>query len=779
VKPGLGSACLGVCACVAALTLGAAPLWAQSAPFQSASGQPVATAPAAQAPADEADKAGTVPVPTPPPNAQLPQVEPVIGNDEFNAAIPPLKPDDDPELNKPLESIEQFEARTASEQAAAKSGETKGAAAGAPANPAPAPQSPAPAAASSVQGAPEHVGEAPIRDVELAKPLPPLDQFQVEPIQLGPAEKDQAKAPKIHYATRVNGLAPLAGQTEEDLSREFRGLSALRKGHGSADNVAMLSARLNEDGKLLKQILASQGWYSAIVETRIDQPAANVPDAQLTAVLDVTPGRRYSFSQIIINHDTTIPSDLIERNFAIKVGEPIIADRVQGAEAQISVALPANGYAFAKVGQRDILLDPDTGLGVLTLPVDVGPRGVFGSIQTRGKLAFDAHHVGVLARFRPGELYDSRKVDDLRKALVATGLFATVGVTPEHSGESTPDGSEYVDLMVDQKAGKPRTLSASTGYATGQGYSITGTWTHRNMWPPEGALILNATLGTDAQGFGATFRRSNAHKRDRTFEIVANALHANYDSYKAYTGALTVKLSRDSTPLWQKRFTWAVGGQLIATREQTYDFDVGSKQYHNYFIAGLIGQAGLDHSDSLLNPSRGWRLTALVLPTASFGKGSFTPYAKMQLDASGYYPIGQSVVLAGRLRFGTIQGAALDDLAPSQRFYAGGGGSVRGYAYQKLGPLDPNGDPIGGRSVNEGAAEVRYRFGNYGVVAFFDAGQAYTSTMPQFDHLRYGVGIGGRFYTNFGPLRLDIATPLDRRPNESKIAVYVSIGQAF
>jgi translocation and assembly module TamA len=120
-----------------------------------------------------------------------------------------------------------------------------------------------------------------------------------------------------------------------------------------------------------------------------------------------------------------------------------------------------------------------------------------------------------------------------------------------------------------------------------------------------------------------------------------------------------------------------------------------------------------------------------------------------------------------------------DQIAPSRRFYAGGGGSVRGYAYQKLGPLDPEGDPVGGRSLNEGSAEVRYRFGNFGVVGFVDAGQAYESTMPKFSDLRIGAGIGARYYTNFGPLRVDLATPINRRPGEGRFNVYVSIGQAF
>ena len=204
----------------------------------------------------------------------------------------------------------------------------------------------------------------------------------------------------------------------------------------------------------------------------------------------------------------------------------------------------------------------------------------------------------------------------------------------------------------------------------------------------------------------------------------------------------------------------------------------GKRQRRTFYIAALSGQLGFDTSDDLLNPTKGFRLTALVQPEGSL-EGGCTPYVRARIDGSAYYSVSKDLVLAGRVRLGTIQGAARDDIAPSRRFYAGGGGSVRGYGYQELGPLDPEGKPRGGRSVNEAAAEVRYRFGNFGIVGFVDVGQAYESTMPKFSDLRFGAGIGGRFYTNFGPMRLDIATPINRRPGEPRISVYVSIGQAF
>ena len=136
-------------------------------------------------------------------------------------------------------------------------------------------------------------------------------------------------------------------------------------------------------------------------------------------------------------------------------------------------------------------------------------------------------------------------------------------------------------------------------------------------------------------------------------------------------------------------------------------------------------------------------------------------------------------MIAGRARFGSIYGIERSNLAPSRRLYAGGGGSVRGFGYQELGPKDAENNPIGGRSLTEFALEGRYRFGNYGAVAFIDAGQVYQSQTPRLSDLRYGIGVGGRLYTNFGPLRVDVATPIDRQPGESRISLYISIGQAF
>lgn len=611
----------------------------------------------------------------------------------------------------------------------------------------------------------------PPTDAALAQPLPSLDSVTVPAEVAADASAAEEKAPQVRYTFKVEGF----GKT--GLEDDFRAASALADGKGHADTAAMVQARAEEDKALAVRLLYSEGYYDATALASFDQPAdATGP---LTAILSVTTGKQYRLGAIVIQAGPTVPPGLIRDSLPLKTGAPIVAADIEGGEANIALKLPENGYAFAKVGERDILLDPATATGDYTLPVETGPRGRFRTITTSGdKQAFDANHIKVISRFREGELYDSRKVDDLRKALVATGLFSSIGVKPVQTGEIAAEGTEYVDLNVEQEAGPPRTLAGELGYGTGQGFRAEGTWTHRNVFPPEGAIIGGIIAGTQEQGISGTFRRANAGKRDRTFQTAAAINHQNYNAYEAFTLGLSATISRASTPIFQKRWTYSYGVEILASNETTLNETTGDTKRLTYFIGALPVQLGYDRSDDLLNPTSGYRANLRVSPEASL-QGNVSPYVRATFDLSGYYPVGDSIVLAARTRVGTISGVARDDVAPSRRIYAGGGGSVRGFGYQELGPKDANDDPIGGRSVNEFAVEGRYRFGNYGVVAFVDAGQVYESAIPKFSDMRYGVGIGGRFYTNFGPFRADIAMPINRQPGESKFALYIGIGQAF
>ncbi len=685
----------------------------------------------------------------PPQAAATPAGEAIIPDDEFDKAIPPIDADPD----APMGSVADWEAQ----------------------------------AAAADQALPE----PPALDPEIDRPLTPLQSFDVEPFDESRyTEADDSRQSEVRYSYRIEGLESLSQSGEDGISpihgegvrALFRSLSALEEGKGKAANGAMINARLQADQMLLTDILTGQGYFDATVLGSLDLPEqgdAQAPQDGIVVRLDAAPGPRYRLGAIRFDAPPVTPPDLIVKSFVPKTGEPIVADRILSAEANIAVRLPEKAYPFAVVGDRDILLDAESRTGDYTLPITPGPRSSFGDIVIAGpRPVFDAGHIATIARFSKGELYDSRKVDDLRKALVATGLFSVVSISPQQSGMASGEDSQYATLVVNQEAGPKRTLAGQAGYATGQGIKLEGSWTHRNLFPPEGALIGSAIAGTQEQGLGVTFRRSNAGRRDRSVEFGASINHTDTEAYEAYTGRLAGRVSYNGTPIWQKRLTYSYGFELLGTNEQDYDFDAGEKRRRTFSVLALPGQVTFDTSNSLLDPTRGFRLTAKLSPEASLGSGA-QGYARLLFESTGYYGVSDGIVLAGRARVGMIQGARREQIAPSRRYYAGGGGSVRGFGYQELGPKDPDNNPIGGRSLVEAAAEVRYRFGDYGVVGFIDGGQVYTSSLPHFTDWRFGVGLGGRFYTNFGPMRLDVATPIGRKPGESRISIYISIGQAF
>ena len=694
------------------------------------------------------------------PAASDPQANaPIVPDAEFDAALPPLSGD----INAPLEPMP---------------------------TPAPTPSTPADASQANAQSAaqqpitPGELPPPPAPDPVLAQPLEPLSAFNSEPLRTV-ADTEDENAPDIKYASEIRGLDPLG------LSDEFKSLSALEDGKGKADNATQVTARAKEDEQLALRLMKSLGYYDGSALSTVETVSGS--PASLRAIVTASPGQQYKLGTITVNTQATTPPELVRRELPLKVGDPIEAARVQGAEANVSLRLPQQGYPFVKVGERDVLLDEQTGQGDYTLPVDTGPRSSFGVLRTEGDPVFDLDHLNVFPRFDRGQLYDNRLTDDMREALVATGVFNGVGVEPVRTGVIAADGTEQVDLLVKQTKGPYRSLAGSVGYGTGEGIKAEGTFTHRNLFPPEGALILGVIAGTQEQGLSASFRRQNAGRRDRTVTFTAAANHSSYDAFDAFTGTLSGRISYDSTPIWQKKFTYAYGFELTGTNESVFDFADFQRERRTYGVAALPGQVQFDTSDDLLNPTKGYRLKLNLSPEVSV-QGQTKPYARTLIEGTVYYPVSDSLVIAGRARAGGIFGIARDDIAPSRRYYGGGGGSVRGYGFQRLGPLEPlqsltpddsgNVDladlrPLGGRSTNEFALEARYRFGNFGIVPFIDAGNTYESSLPKGSDLRYGAGIGGRFYTNFGPLRVDVATPLNPREGDSKIALYISIGQAF
>ncbi len=593
------------------------------------------------------------------------------------------------------------------------------------------------------------------------------------------------------------GLADFAER--DAVTARFSGLSSLQALPGGEDNLAQLSRRGREDLARLTQIMRLYGYYDAEIAQSIVGPegaavrkeglaasgaGASVPfDPRKVVVrFDVVPGPQYTLDNIALgNVDAAADSAALRAAFALKRGDPVNSDRISLGRAELDRALGESGYAFAKVGEPSLVIDHAARSGDLDVPVTTGGVYAFGAVRSLLPDYLSSRHLQRIARFDSGDPYRRTLVDDLRKAVLATGLVSSVTLEPREVIRPDRDKPGLIDLEVAMVKAPQRTVAGLIGVASGEGFRVEGTWEHRNFFPPEGLVRAHVVAGTREQLLGFTIRKSNFRDRDQalTGDLFAQTRQTN--AFNSRTLSALVTLEKQTTLIFQKPWTYSFGIQLLATSERQSSSPVSVRE--TYFIAALPLQGAYDGSDDLFDPKRGFRLSLRVSPEISVQEGTRSNYVRTQLDASAYKAVSDAVVLAGRVRLGSIPGAETASIAPSRRLYSGGSASVRGYAYQAVGPRDASNAPSGGRSLTEIALEARIRTGLLGglvsLVPFVDAGTVGPVATPTLRGVKVGVGIGVRYQTSFGPIRIDLGTPLNPAKGDSRIGVYVALGQAF
>jgi translocation and assembly module TamA len=639
------------------------------------------------------------------------------------------------------------------------------------------------ASAAWTSGASAQSANPPGNELDPESPMAAMPGIGVDWPKMETAEPSLPNSPDeaaetLHHATEIVGERryrivleglDVAGKTV--VVDRFNTVSTLKAGEGKPANVAQIDRRAREDANLLGDILRADGYYDADVETSVE--GGDV--AQLVVRLRAEPGPVYRFSEVQVTglEETGDRQQALRAVFAVNPQDAVDADNVVQGETDLADTIRKQGYPFAKVGEPELVVDHDARTASLKMHVEPGGQRNFGQIVLSGsRLPFDARHVARIARFRSGEIFDQSKLDDLRRAIVATGLVSQARVTPVPA-----EDPRLANVAVALEPAKLRTIAAEAGYGTGEGIRAEVSWTHRNLIRPEGAVTVRGVAGTREQYLGGILRQSNFRTRDQVLNARIEASHVNRSAYQARTLDIGAGIERQTNILWQKKWTWSLGAELVASSERDAT-RIASSPRRTFFIGAFPASLNYDGSDDLLDARKGFRIGLRVSPEVSQQAGTFT-YVRGQFDGSYYLPAGNKVVMAGRVRVGTILGARSQSIAPSRRFYSGGGGSVRGYGYQQIGPRDAANDPIGGRSVTEFAVEARVRFGNFGVVPFLDGGNIYTSSLPKFSKFRFGAGIGGRYYSSFGPIRIDVGTPLNPQKGDPRITVFVSLGQAF
>lgn len=562
--------------------------------------------------------------------------------------------------------------------------------------------------------------------------------------------------------------------------RSIRGASnlyALRREPPSG--VVGLLARARADVGRITAALYREALYSGEVTIFVDgrplqsfSPFDTLGASPVPVRVVVTPGEPFTFGTV---EASPLPPGETLRDTGLITGRAASSDAIVAAETAIGNGWRRLGHPLAAVTQRDIIANHATRTLDVSLDVEPGPAADFGRVEISGTTKVNPRLVERRAGIDPGDLYSSDVTARAERRLRDLGVFESVRVI---TGDSLdPDGTVPITIEVSER--KPRVFGFGVNYDNIDGFGANAYWMHRNLFGGAEQLRFDASISQNlADAFDEPdYRLAGTFKKPAVIGAMTDFTFG-LETYRQTTDAYQVTASAVEAGLTQE-FSNTLSGGLIVDLEKAEVNDAVQLE-NGYLIATLTGTLDWDRRDNRLNPTRGFRNFFTAAPAYNFDQDE--PFATFQNDFSIYQAIDpdRRFVLAGRVQGGVITVDDIRSVAPYRRLYAGGPSTVRGYAFQSLGPRNSKGEIIGGKSLFAATAELRYRVNpSIGLAAFVDAGNAFADYTPEFDELKVGVGAGVRYLTPVGPLRVDLAFPLEPNKDDSWVALYVGLGQSF
>ncbi|MFG1479404.1 autotransporter assembly complex family protein [Xanthobacter sp. V4C-4] len=605
--------------------------------------------------------------------------------------------------------------------------------------------------------------------------------------------REAEKTPAIDAVPYTVDIEVVSGDTAiRDAIKEASNLESLKARPPSG--AAGLVRRVMGDRERIIAALYANGYYGGTMEitvsgNRLD--TANIFDiveasrarGPVPVKIVVDPGPLFTFGTVQILDAATrrpLADAPTQRALRMETGQPARADAIVAAETSLSNHWRQMGYPFAKVADKQVVADHASHRLNVTLLVSTGRAATFGDFTVVGAGFLTPGFIEDRIEIRPGEPFSPERLAALRRRL--TKIEAIGSVRIREADQLKPNGELPITIEVAPR--DPRYIGFSAKYSNTDGSSLTGFWGHRNLFGGGETLRLDASVSwfgqksdavPDADPFGyrlaASFTKPGiiTAQDDLLAEVAVLREVTNAYVREGFTAVTGIR----------RRFSEQFSAQVGLDFENSTVQDADSKG--DYFIFGVPVNFNFDNTDSPLDASRGIRAAATIEPFAYLGESGAGPVmAKGSLSAYHAFDDEKRYIIAGRVAAGGYIGADLYDVPAQRRFYVGGGGSLRGYDYQSVSPRNAYGVIIGGLSFFEASAEFRVRVTDtIGIVPFFDMGSAFATEYPDFSGMKYSAGIGLRYYTAIGPLRLDLAIPLNPGPDDGSYGVYVSLGQAF
>jgi translocation and assembly module TamA len=553
-----------------------------------------------------------------------------------------------------------------------------------------------------------------------------------------------------------------------------------------------LIGRAQQDVDRLQTVLRGFGYYRGSVTITIDARPLDDPglaeaiealpkETEAAVAVSMETGPQYRLRKVAIEGE--IPEELRGRA-GIASGDPALAAEVLNAQQRLLTALQEDGYALATVDAPVAYEDPPAEVLDVTFTVHTGPRVNIGEISITGLQEVNESIVRGRLLVHTGERYSPSRIEKARQDLLSLGVF--LGVTVKAADKL--DALGRIPLTFDTHERLRHAVGFTAAYSTDLGGSVGTTWSHRNLFGDAEQLNLSANVSgaggraTDGLGYNVTaqFIKPEFKARDQSLELKLGAIRQKLDAYDQDAITAAAAVNRKFSEVWS-------GSVGVSAEEERIVQQMVSRDYTLLGVPVNVGYNSTGIINPLEDTLHGVRASLVVTPIRSFSHDNDATFVVVQANAATYIDLaslgwttpGRSVI-ALRGLIGTAQGASLFSLPPDQRFYGGGSATVRGFRYQSIGPQFPDNTPIGGTSIDAATIELRQRLsGNFGMAAFVDAGQVGEKNTPFQGTVHVGAGIGVRYYTAIGPIRLDIAVPLNKQPGDDAFEIYIGLGQVF
>ena len=525
---------------------------------------------------------------------------------------------------------------------------------------------------------------------------------------------------------------------------------------------ALLEVFRHQISEKVQKALEPFGYYEAQVSSAQEKGE----EGQEFLRVKVIPGSPIRVASMIVRisgpGETNPDLKQLVAAFPVKAGDVLNQPKYEKAKEELRTKALNQGYLGSEYASHVIRVDRGEHKAEIELILQTGSQYLFGEVIWEGTQLYPVSYLERFLDFKPGQPYSYSKIYQTQLNLINSDRFSSVNIRADK--EEAHEGRVPVRIHIEPSA--PKRLRPGVGYSTDYGAQVSLHYQDVNAFKRGHEFNADATVAQRRQAISSYYSiPGSGHVDNRTNLKVG----LQRELLKPYDNLLF------TTEVEQARsFGYGtVGSAYLQFREERFS-EAGVEGSSNLFMPGL--RFSQRRVDDLIRPGKGFRY-ALETRGSTQALGAETNFLQFLGNADFLIPLGAGFSLIPRSQVGvTWQKDPLTDLPPSLRFYAGGDRSVRGYTYQSLGPKDSSGNVIGGKNLWVGSLELEYAITRkWSVAGFYDVGNAFNNL----DNLQLaqGAGLGFRYYTPAGPVRVDLARQIN--VEHPGFQLHISIGFAL